>query len=209
MTSGGIQFREIVAVDDPLFPAFLDAYETCFPANEREPVSKLLRTLLERKAETNRQVFLAGESERSLATMAKYTLFPATGMAYLTYMAVVDPAHRGRGLGTLTFQEILRRIGVEQSNASGLILEIDDPAKYRDDPAAEAIAERRIRFYRHQGVKLLAGIRYNQTVEFFPAGTPMLIGVLPRDQITAEWVFARAVDLFGFDVEQTGALVLV
>jgi hypothetical protein len=25
MSSGGIHFREIVAVDDPLFPAFLDA----------------------------------------------------------------------------------------------------------------------------------------------------------------------------------------
>ena len=207
--SAGIQFREIVAVDDPLFPAFLDAYETCFPANEREPVSKLLCVLVERKAAPHRQVFLAGESERSLATMAKYTLFPATRMAYLTYMAVVDPAHRGRGLGTLTFQEIVRRIGVEQSDAAGLLLEIDDPAKYRDDRAAEAIAERRIRFYRQLGVQLLGGIRYNQTVEFFPEGTPMLIGVLPLGQVTAQWVYDRAVDLFESDVEQTGALVLV
>jgi hypothetical protein len=107
------------------------------------------------------------------------------------------------------FEEIVRRLRTDDPVASGLILEIDDPAKYPHDHPEAAIAERRVRFYRGLGVRLLAGIRYHQTVEFFPEGTPMLIATLPMSPITAQWVYDRAVDLFDTDVEQTGALLLV
>lgn len=204
-----LAFTEIVDIEDPLLPAYLDAYETCFPANEREPVSKLVKTLIERKRgrATNTHLLVASEGA-SLRAMAKYSIFHDKAVAYLTYMAVVDPFLRGQGLGTRTFHEIVRRTTEERPRVAGLVLEIDDPAKYQEDKNEQTIALRRVRFYKRLGVRLLRGVDYTQTVEFFPEGTPMLLGVLPISAVTPEWVIDRCVDLFGDDVEKTGALAL-
>ncbi len=204
-----INFREISDIEDPLLPALLDAYETSFPANEREPVSHILQALLARKrgAPVNRHLLIA-ERDSDMIAMACYDLFDERHLAYLVYMAVANPTMRGAGIGTALFAEITRRLAREQHPISAILLEVDDPSKYATDPDEKHIAERRLTFYRRLGVAVLRGVRYIQTVPFYPEGTPMLIGVRPLAPVTPQWVLDRAIELFGSDVEQLGPLAL-
>ena len=68
--------------------------------------------------------------------------------AWLDYMAVA-PAHRGRGLGSGLFRQLLDTIATSRPAARHLILEVNDD---------------RIQFYRRLGAKLLANVEY-----FFPS----------------------------------------
>jgi GNAT superfamily N-acetyltransferase len=191
-----LQFREIERFDDPALPAFLDLYETAFPASERVPVSDIINVLLARQQGKagNDHLLAAVDGSGSLAGMAWVEIIRRCSAAYLIYIAVVSPL-RGSGAGSRMMEEIVRRLRQEEPSLQAIIIELDDPAGYAGEE--REIAEKRIRFYRRLGAKLLTGIHYIQRVEFFPEGVPMRVAVLPLQEITPERAFEIARGVLG------------
>ena len=83
-----------------------------------------------------------------IVAMAILYLPARKDFAWLDYMAVAS-AHRGRGLGSGLFRQLLDTIATSRPAARHLILEVNDD---------------RIQFYRRLGARLLANVQY-----FFPS----------------------------------------
>ncbi len=201
-----LRYHALRSVEDPLFLPYLDLYETAFPPNERVAVSQFVRSLLgrHRGEEDGIHLLAVTDAGDELVAMARYDAEPESELVYLVYLAVVEP-RRGHGLGSRILPELLRRARLAAPAAAALLFEVDDPANHPDDPQERELSERRIRFYRRFGARLLSGIGYTQRVEFHPDGVPMHLMFCPFADLTPEQAFALATTFFGDDVGRTDA----
>lgn len=99
----------------------------------------------------------------AVAATAILYLPKAEPFAWLDYMAV-RPELRGRGLGSLLFQELVKTATSEMPGASYLIFEVDDDRN--DSTRLDSISRQRIEFYRRLGARLLSNAEY-----LFPSPT--------------------------------------
>lgn len=203
MDRGQYSFTDITEVADPLFPDWLELYETAFPPREKLLVSTLLRLLEEagRSGATAQPHFVALQNANGeLVGMMMYETKAEQGAAVLWYVAV-RPAERGKGLGGLLYQELIRRL--ERAAFEALLFEVEIP---RGKHAAEA--RRRIAFYRRQGASLLEGIHYLQDVGWRQPPTRMHLMVHPLWPLDPGQAYELAERAFGPAVKQRGRLRL-
>lgn len=182
-----IRFHEIMDISDDLLLPWLDLYEQAFPSNEKVPVSDHL-SLLKRGRELpeDRHLLAALDESGGLVGMARYEVQGEDALAYLVYLAV-QTARRSLGIGKIFYAEIVRRIRAQQPSTRALIMEVERPDQAHSEEGWED-AERRIRFYRRQGVHLLRGINYLQEVAGHPP-IPMHVMVHPFVPLSAEEAF--------------------
>jgi ribosomal protein S18 acetylase RimI-like enzyme len=165
----------------------LALYERAFPPEERVPVEEHLREL---RPDSDAALLAAEDEAGNLLGLARYDLYEHA--AYLYYLAV-DEAVRSLGLGSLIYQEILRRLGDTAPQLTGMVFEVEHP----DHAADPDLARRRIRFYQRLGAKLLRGIRYLQEIPGQPP-VPMHLMVHPFRPLTPEQALSLAEELFDF-----------
>jgi GNAT superfamily N-acetyltransferase len=121
-------------------------YEEAFPAAERKP-----RSFISEAAARVDYELLVIRAQEQVAGFAVIYLAPGHRLQLIEYMAVM-PHLRGRGLGTLLFEDIVRR-----ANGNLLLLEVE-----AEDPelSTESDAVRRKAFYRRSGCRQLGDLRY-------------------------------------------------
>ncbi len=222
-----IRFVELTSLQDDLLLPWLDLYETAFPAAERVLVSQHLRALKRSSALAERpehHLLAAVDGNEAFAGLARYQTLPDLGTAYLWYLATA-PQVRNQGVGTRFYQEIARRVGSQGLRA--MVIEVEIPGQeggtakaaeaeraganatwIENGQAEDALAERRIAFYRRQGARLLEGIHYLQTVGPHQPPIPMHVMFHAFAAMDAAWAFALAKSLWGDQVRQVGELRL-
>ncbi len=198
-----IVLREIDRLSDPHLPDFLDLYETAFPANERIPVSSIIRILQakERGEYRGEHFIVACDASDPVLGMALVDILPECAAAYLVYLAV-DPDRRSGGIGRAMLDEIVKQSVEWNPETVAVILEVDRPEN--SSTGERELAERRIQFYERSGGRLLEGIEYTQRVDFFPEGRPMHLMFIPLSELTAERAFEIGEYIFGEDLTRTG-----
>ena len=201
-----LRIIEITSLNDDLLPAWLDLYETAFPANERVLVSTFFRMLKTRRDEQDRShhILSAVDGAGKPVGMVCYELQPVIHAAVLWYIAV-DSQARGQGMGSWLYQQVMRRAG--PGRFAAWVFEVERP----EDAASSAqtqLARRRIEFYRRNGARLLSGIHYMQSVGAHQAPIPMHLMVHPLRQVDARQAFELAQSIFGNAVEAIGELKL-
>ena len=198
---------EITSISDDLFPAWLDLYETAFPANERVLVSTFFRMLKDRAAgQAERCHFLATmDGAGKLVGMAWYELHPAIQAAVLWYIAVL-PQARGQGMGSWLYRQVIAC--ADPAAYAAWVFEVERP-EGAASPEQEQLARRRIEFYRRNGARLLTGIHYMQSVGAHQPPIPMHLMVHPLRQVDAQQAFTLATGIFGGAVQMVGELALV
>ncbi len=206
MVDFSLSFHEIRSPSDDLLLPWLDLYETAFPCNERILVSSFLRLLKLKEVEPGSGACLlaAIQEAKDLVGIACYDTESKPTAGLLWYMAVVLK-ERGQGIGSLLYQEIVRRVRLAGSKM--LIFEVEKPELAHSEEA-RLIASRRIEFYRRQGARRLTGIDYTQTVGAHQPPTPMHLMAQPFENLSAEDIFKQALWIFDGQISQTGRLEL-
>jgi GNAT superfamily N-acetyltransferase len=201
-----LTYQTICSLNDELLVDWLILYETAFPPEERLLVSTFVRTL-QRKEQGERlstEMLAAVDPERSLVGLAFYESHPKTSTIALWYLAT-HVAQRRQGFGSQIYQEIICRGRVLEYHA--MVFEVEIP-EYALSPEQKELAERRIRFYRRNGAKLLTGIHYTQSVGPHQPVTPMHLMFHPLKNINSHEAYQIAKQLFGDAVTQSGNLAL-
>ncbi len=122
--------------DSQLWSQAWKLYEESFPPYERRLPEDHLRAMQD--GEFHCQVAVRrGENGAAPALLALFFYWEHGPMVYIEHIAV-DPALRGQNIGSTLLGQFLAR-HVESTT----ILEIDPPV--------DEVAQRRLRFYRHQG----------------------------------------------------------
>jgi GNAT superfamily N-acetyltransferase len=173
-----LTFHEIVSLDDAIYDAWLNLYQTAFPINEQVLVSSYNKVLRDKNSgKTKYRHLLAGLDEGGrLVGMANYDLVPRCRAAVLWYLAVA-PKARNRGIGSRFYHEILARVRSEEPSVRALVFEVQDPDTICSAAERKA-ALRRITFYQRNGAHLLGGVDYTQSVGW-QAPIPMQVMVHP------------------------------
>lgn len=198
-----LTFREITDVRDDLLMPWLDLYETSFPPEEKMLVSTFLRRLKlkARGDEPDWHMLAALDGEGEFVGLLCYEARPETGIAAFWYLATL-PNLRGGGIGSACYREVARR--ARESGARMMLLEVELP----EESADPDLARRRIEFYRRQGVKLLRGIHYMQSVGEHQPSIPMNIMIHPFEPVTPADAFEAARIYFEEGLKQVGELGL-
>lgn len=152
-------FREITNIEDPFFPAWLDALEMGFPAFERNLPSVFFDLLKGREANNpqslRRHIVAALDKEEgALEGFIVYQLNPP--VLYLWYL-LVKPHFRCIGIGSQMFNEIVDRA----VDCEAVLWEVERP-DVAVDLAGQLEAERRVGFYRKLGGKVVENVIYRQ-----------------------------------------------
>lgn len=190
--------------DDRLLP-WLDLYESAFPPEERVAVSTLLGYLKDKETggASGAHLLAALDPAGDLAGMAIYHELAEERVAFLWYLAV-QPALRSGGMGAQIYRSILERL---PRDFVMLIFDVEIP-EHLSDPAAQALARRRIGFYRRLGARVLGGIRYRQQAADWHDPVPLHLMIHPLQPLTARQAFDLARRIFSEEVVlQTGELV--
>lgn len=133
--------------------------------------------------------------DAKVAATAILYLPKAEEFVLLDYMAVHADL-RGRGLGTVLFQELVKIAPRERPAAGYLIFEVDDDRGH--SAHIDSTNRRRIEFYRRLGAQLLSNTNY-----LFPSptgpGVPMRLMVYrlhPETKLSQETVRAAVENIF-------------
>src|SRR5207237_5211109 len=100
------------------------------------------------------QKLLAATVEGRLAGMARFDVEGEPQVGALWYVAVADEL-RGGGLGSVFYEEIVRRIRSEFPDCEAMFIEVNDPDRCTEP---RDIAERRTAWYGRMGARMLGGI---------------------------------------------------
>ena len=200
MNAPHISLVEIKVPTHPLFHQWLDLYETAFSPSEKLLVSTILKMLEESRKKSPHHLMAITDQNDAFAGMMLYETKSDVGLALLWYLAI-QPERRNQGIGSLIFQELLRRLNPSIYRA--LFFEVEIPAKKNREEA-----ERRIAFYQRNGAFLLRGIHYLQNIGWHHPPTPMHIMMHPLIPMDAEQAFALAKIPFGDALQKRGVLAL-
>ncbi|MFZ6030277.1 MAG: GNAT family N-acetyltransferase [Chloroflexota bacterium] len=200
-------YHTITHLTDGLLPEWLVLYETAFPAHERVLVAGFLKHLrrIEAGDPVSAEMLAAVDRERRLAGMAFYEHVPDLRLMFLWYMAV-DGERRSQGLGSQLYQEVVHR--ARRAGCRALLFEVERPAVCSTSET-QALAERRIQFYRRNGAQLLQGVDYLQSVGPHQPATPMHLMLHPFEPLTSGDAFALAKAAFDDALCQVAELRLV
>ncbi|MCC6446647.1 MAG: GNAT family N-acetyltransferase [Armatimonadetes bacterium] len=202
-----LAFREITSLTDDLLGPWLDLYQQSFPLTEQILISRFIDTLKKKAiGQEENQIFLAAlDGEGRFAAMAQYSLRPDCRAAYLVYLAVALEM-RGQGAGSKVYREIIGRVAAFQPPVRMAVFEVEGPEEAAS-PEERDLSERRIRFYKKLGAKLLCGVSYSQTVGWLPE-IKMRLMVHPFQPLTGPEAFEVAACLFGECLKQAGDITL-
>ncbi|HIK29071.1 MAG: GNAT family N-acetyltransferase [Oscillatoriaceae bacterium SKW80] len=142
-----LQIIEITDVSNPDFKEALKIYIDSFPANERQAPS-----VIEKRVADKVSRLLVGKWEDKVNCMALLYELKNEEFILLEYLGT-DANYRSKGLGSKMMGYISKVVEKLQKT---LIIEVENPnfGKNREEK------ERRIRFYKRVGAKLLKGVRY-------------------------------------------------
>jgi ribosomal protein S18 acetylase RimI-like enzyme len=202
-----LRIIEITSLNDDLLPAWLDLYETAFPANERVLVSTffaILKSKAKGKAEYQ-HLLAAVDKAGELVGMVWYELFPETEAAALWCIAVA-PEARSRGAGSWLYKQVIAR--ADPKHYAAWVFEVEKPENAAA-PEQEQLARRRIGFYRRNGARLLTEIRYIQTIGTHQTPITMHLMIHSLRQVDARQAFDLAAGIFGSAVVKVGKPELV
>lgn len=164
--------------DDPWWEIYRDS----FPANEREPASVIVNSLLS-------HVGLAFRARQDQATIGIATthLLHSPAAVFLVYLAI-HRAHRDAGLGgaLLEYAWTVSKARLREGGLDplGMVWEVDGP-ELITDPAEAILRERRILFFRRQG-GVLVPRRYHQPPVDGVAPIPMQLMFRSNEQMPDE-----------------------
>jgi len=171
-------------LDDHLF-AWLDLYETSFPQIERVPISVILRGIrqIELGMPGKYECLAALDGSGRLVGIAQWGWHAEFSTAYLGYFAV-DPSLRSKGLGSQFYRLLYE--WMKTRGAALVAFDVERP-ELQPSSEAQALAERRIRFYQRLGVGLLNGMHFfygdppiRQLVMVHPIEEQTMREILPR-----------------------------
>jgi len=154
-------------------------YDGSFPREEREPREAILRSLADGLGTAIRMRSLpTGGKPTDTVGIATLQFLPDVRCLFLVYLAV-DGGRRGTGLGGQLFAETLRLGCLRHGGGDlDLVWEVDDPATAKDETELRR-RERRLRFFDHQGGRLLP-YPYKQPAVDRVAPVPMRLMWKPR-----------------------------
>jgi GNAT superfamily N-acetyltransferase len=198
-----LTFHELASLHDPNLLPWLDLYELSFPTNEKVLVSNHLDLLkLKEQGRAEDHIFLAALKDGVFTGLARCQLVPALQLAILWYLATLASL-RGQGLGAALYQEVVLRTA--RNGLKALVLEVEIPEN-QPDPSLQALAVRRIQFYRRLGAFRLSGIHYLQYVGEHQPPTPMHILVHQLQPLNAGAAFDLFQQFVGNAITRTGPL---
>jgi GNAT superfamily N-acetyltransferase len=206
MNSDELSIVEIESLDDDLLLPWFDLYETAFPPVERMQTSQILKILKDRAQGRPANTYLLAmvDKKRQMLGMACLEIRPDLNWATCWYIAIVENA-RGVGLGTWFYKKIANR--AENSRVNALVFDVEMPEDAQT-PEEHELRERRIRFYKRNGAKLLHGVQYSYSSSPAIPPIPLLIMIHPFRDLSAKEAYEMAEQIYGDTVVQTGSLIL-
>jgi hypothetical protein len=160
-------FLEVHATTDPYFNGAMDIYVDSFPPNERHS----LEVIRQRVTNKESRLFVGVDQNEVVLMCLIYNLSSAEFLLF-DYMAV-SATKRGLGVGSLFLQFIRSHFKL---TAKYMVLEVENPA--HGDNREER--EKRVAFYKKNGAKLLAGVRYILPALDNTTPTEMVLMVMPE-----------------------------
>lgn len=144
-------------------------FEEAFPVWEREPFDDLMGR--EAAGRVTAIVMVDGGQPVALAVTS---CLDFVQWSYLEYLAVAAD-HRGQGVGGHLWRAMVRDLAV-RDQPRRVVLEVEDPAGVPEGSPEFRQRERRIRFYRRQGARLLPARDYVvPRLDSVPGSHPMLL----------------------------------
>ncbi|HEX2914745.1 MAG TPA: GNAT family N-acetyltransferase [Chloroflexia bacterium] len=156
--SATYKIENLSADDEQSWEVVGRLFEEAFPPEERRPIEALKAQVRKKQEEeqAKQTYFWVAKSGSKIVGLAFFELIPATGFAYLWFLAA-DARVRGQGVGTSLFQAMWQHL--EQAATSlkldfkGVVFEVDHPLS--DEEAIAQKNRQRIHFYEKQGAVLL------------------------------------------------------
>jgi GNAT superfamily N-acetyltransferase len=156
-----MEFKEINRVDSREFSEAMEIYAEAFPANERHPAP----LIAERVRDGLSKLYVAS-SDDEITFIALLWPLKTTEFLLLDYMAT-KATHRGKGIASAFLTELGKKLS---NSGQYLVMEVEDP-KVGDRQNEK---EKRVKFYKRHGAKVLEGVRYL---------LPPLDGTIPTEMI--------------------------
>ena len=157
----GIEFQEIVNVDEDYFHQAIQIYDEAFPSNEKQSLDIIKNRILERKSK-----LVVGIIESEVVCMSLIWEFDSLDFVLLDYMAV-SKNHRNNNLGTQLFQYLSKIIsGINKY----MIIEVENYLFGNNSTERK----RRINFYIQNGAHVLDNVNYI---------LPSLDGTIPTEMM--------------------------
>ncbi|MBN1903413.1 GNAT family N-acetyltransferase [Candidatus Sumerlaeota bacterium] len=203
-----LRFHEINSINDDLLLPWLDLYEKAFPPEEKVLVSLFLSKLKKRadlQSPPNECFLSAIDKEKNLLCISFFSISPKNQVAFLWYLAVQENL-RNKGIGSLAYRETISRCQ-RHDNLKAAIFEVEIPEK-APDLEHKKLSERRIKFYKRHGAKLIGGVDYFQQVGSHQPPVPMYLMIHPFKSFHKDECFSLIKNFFGDSVTQTGNIYL-
>lgn len=149
--------RRIATADDPMIAWVEALYEASFEVVLRLPTAFLREAVASPKRHGKTRFLTLAEDEEGPLGFAYFELLESARMGYVVYI-VVNPARRGRAVGSALLQDVVGRLADEAKNqgcaCGGVMLEVERVEDAHDE-ADRAERERRLRFFAKHGARVL------------------------------------------------------
>jgi len=163
----GIEFQEIVNVDEDYFHQAIQIYDEAFPSNEKQSLDIIKNRVLERKSK-----LVVGIIESEVVCMSLIWEFDSLDFVLLDYMAV-SKNHRNKKLGTQLFQYLSKIISGFNKY---MIIEVENHLFGNNSKERK----RRINFYIQNGAHVLDNVNYILPSLDGTSPTEMMLMISPK-----------------------------
>jgi GNAT superfamily N-acetyltransferase len=197
------KIHEIRTLSDLYYDSWLDLYQSSFALKEQMKISELNELL--RNIESGvpeRSTFIIALDDADHCVGIALFERPAGHAAVPLWYLATAPDLRSKGIGTWLYKAILNEIR-RDDDVKAMIIEVETPKG--EDVHSDAV--RRINFYTRNGVQMLSGISYIQSVGWQPP-LPMSVMIHPVQPVTPLDAFDLAKEVLGDTLTAIGVLSL-
>jgi GNAT superfamily N-acetyltransferase len=142
--------RPILSQADPAWPSFLQLLESSFPPEELESPAEVARQM---ETGHGHQCLAWEDGDGALRGVVRAMALPVSRIGWIVHIAL-DPSARGRGQGALLLHKAKEWLRLHCEGLRGIVLEVERVEDARSEEE-RALREKRVAFFRAQGVTLL------------------------------------------------------
>jgi len=162
-----MEFKEVNQTDSKEFREAMEIYTEAFPANERHS-----EQLIGQRVRDGLSKLYVASSDDEITFLAMLWPLETTEFILLDYMAT-KATHRAKGIASAFMTELGKKL---RNTRKYLIIEVEDP-KFGDRQNEK---EKRVKFYKRHGAKVLEGVRYLLPPLDGTVPTEMLLMMFPE-----------------------------